>query len=69
MTLSNVCSYNGTRAYAQSKLANILHVKEIARQLQARNARVTINAVHPGVVKTGIIRAHKGFITGKNLYS
>lgn len=32
--------------------------------LQARNARVTINAVHPGIVKTGIIRAHKGFITG-----
>lgn len=31
---------------------------------QARNARVTINAVHPGIVKTGIIRAHKGLITG-----
>ncbi|KAJ1385068.1 hypothetical protein SESBI_42007, partial [Sesbania bispinosa] len=30
----------------------------------ARNARVTINAVHPGIVKTGIIRAHKGLITG-----
>lgn len=25
---------------------------------------VTINAVHPGVVKTGIIRDHKGLITG-----
>ncbi|KAL5192033.1 Short-chain dehydrogenase TIC 32, chloroplastic [Glycine soja] len=55
--------YNGTRAYAQSKLANILHAKEIAKQLKARNARVTINAVHPGIVKTGIIRAHKGLIT------
>ncbi|XP_031372483.1 short-chain dehydrogenase TIC 32, chloroplastic isoform X2 [Punica granatum] len=55
--------YNGTRAYAQSKLANILHAKEMARQLKARNARVTINAVHPGIVKTGIVRAHKGFIT------
>ena len=31
---------------------------------QGRNARVTINAVHPGIVKTAIIRAHKGFITG-----
>lgn len=60
-------SYNGTRAYAQSKLANILHVKEVARQLKERNARVTINAVHPGIVKTGIIRAHKGFIT-ESLY-
>ncbi|KAG6589433.1 Short-chain dehydrogenase TIC 32 B, chloroplastic, partial [Cucurbita argyrosperma subsp. sororia] len=55
--------YNGTRAYAQSKLANILHAKEVSRQLQGRNARVTINAVHPGIVKTAIIRAHKGFIT------
>ncbi|KAL0356201.1 UNVERIFIED_CONTAM: Short-chain dehydrogenase, chloroplastic [Sesamum radiatum] len=27
-------SYNGTRAYAQSKLANILHAKELARQLK-----------------------------------
>lgn len=31
---------------------------------QKRNARVTINAVHPGVVKTGIIRDHKGLVTG-----
>ncbi|XP_031286320.1 short-chain dehydrogenase TIC 32, chloroplastic isoform X3 [Pistacia vera] len=60
----NPKNYNGTRAYAQSKLANILHVKELSRQLQSRNARVSINAVHPGIVKTGIIRAHKGFITG-----
>ncbi|XP_016165410.1 short-chain dehydrogenase TIC 32, chloroplastic isoform X1 [Arachis ipaensis] len=55
--------YNGTRAYARSKLANILHAKEIARQLKARNARVTINAVHPGIVKTGIIRGHQGLLT------
>lgn len=34
-------------------------------QSQERNARVTINAVHPGIVKTGIIRAHKGLLTGK----
>ncbi|KAL0441024.1 UNVERIFIED_CONTAM: Short-chain dehydrogenase, chloroplastic [Sesamum radiatum] len=56
-------SYNGTRAYAQSKLANILHAKELARQLKARKANVTINAVHPGIVKTGIIRDYRGFIT------
>ncbi|GMP33815.1 hypothetical protein CsSME_00006970 [Camellia sinensis var. sinensis] len=61
--LLNPNNYNGTDAYAQSKLANILHTKEIARQLKARNARVTMNAVHPGIVKTGIIRDHKGFVT------
>ncbi|GER56801.1 NAD(P)-binding Rossmann-fold superfamily protein [Striga asiatica] len=27
-------SYNGTRAYAQSKVANILHAKELSRQLR-----------------------------------
>ncbi|GMH01262.1 hypothetical protein Nepgr_003101 [Nepenthes gracilis] len=59
----NPNNYNGTRAYAQSKLATIMHAKELARQLKTRKARVTINAVHPGIVKTGIIRAHKGFIT------
>ncbi|KAJ8771787.1 hypothetical protein K2173_026964 [Erythroxylum novogranatense] len=55
--------YNGTSAYAQSKLATILHAKEVTRQLKARNARVTINAVHPGIVKTGITRAHNSFVT------
>lgn len=34
--LNNEYSYNGTRAYAQSKLATILHVKEVARQLKVR---------------------------------
>ncbi|KAL2459479.1 NAD(P)-binding Rossmann-fold superfamily protein [Forsythia ovata] len=56
-------SYNGTIAYAQTKLANILHAKELSRQLKARKANVTINSLHPGIVKTGIIRDHKGFIT------
>lgn len=61
--LLNPNKYNGTRAYAQSKLACILHAKEVARQLKERDANVTINAVHPGIVKTAIIRAHRGFIT------
>uniref|UniRef100_A0A0D3E9M9 3-oxoacyl-[acyl-carrier-protein] reductase n=1 Tax=Brassica oleracea var. oleracea TaxID=109376 RepID=A0A0D3E9M9_BRAOL len=55
--------YNGTKAYAQSKLATILHAKALSRRLKDRNANVTINAVHPGIVKTGIIRAHKGLLT------
>ncbi|RXH96194.1 hypothetical protein DVH24_008698 [Malus domestica] len=32
--LLNPNNYNGTKAYAQSKLANILHAKELARQLK-----------------------------------
>lgn len=61
--LLNPKEYNGTRAYAQSKLANIMHAKELSRQLKARKAKVTINAVHPGIVKTAIIREHNTFLT------
>ncbi|CAA3021325.1 Short-chain dehydrogenase TIC 32, chloroplastic [Olea europaea subsp. europaea] len=59
----NPKSYNATQAYAQSKLANILHAKELARKLKAGNANVTVNALHPGIVNTGIIRDYKGFIS------
>ena len=37
-------------AYGKTKLANILFVRELARQLQGTG--VTANAVHPGLVKT-----------------
>ncbi len=43
-------SYSGARAYSQSKLANVLFTYELARRLPA--ARVTANALHPGVVRT-----------------
>ncbi|XP_071731707.1 short-chain dehydrogenase TIC 32 B, chloroplastic-like [Rutidosis leptorrhynchoides] len=55
--------YNATQAYAQSKLANIMHANELAKQMKEINANVTINTVHPGIVKTGIIRDHKGIVT------
>jgi retinol dehydrogenase-14 len=43
-------SYSGSRAYDQSKLANVLFSYELARRL--RNTGVTANALHPGVVST-----------------
>jgi NAD(P)-dependent dehydrogenase (short-subunit alcohol dehydrogenase family) len=43
-------SYSGSRAYDQSKLANVLFTYELARRL--RGTSVTANAVHPGVVNT-----------------
>lgn len=46
--------YSGWRAYAQSKLANVLHTYELARCLDA--ARVTANALHPGFVSTRLAR-------------
>ena len=49
-------SYSGSRAYDQSKLANVLFTYELARRL-SRSSRpgqavVTANALHPGVVNT-----------------
>jgi NAD(P)-dependent dehydrogenase (short-subunit alcohol dehydrogenase family) len=60
--------YFGMRAYARSKLANILFTYELARRLQGSG--VTVNAVHPGQVATDIWRTNfpvvgpliKGFV-------
>jgi NAD(P)-dependent dehydrogenase (short-subunit alcohol dehydrogenase family) len=44
--------YSGIRAYAQSKLANILFTKELARRLEGSG--VTANCFHPGGVRTNL---------------
>ncbi|XP_018417544.1 PREDICTED: dehydrogenase/reductase SDR family member 13 [Nanorana parkeri] len=44
-----------TRAYSDSKLANILFARELANQLQG--TEVTCYAVHPGVVLTNLGRS------------
>ena len=43
--------YSGARAYSQSKLANLLFTRELAKRLAG--TCVTANAVHPGLVSTG----------------
>ena len=45
--------------YGQSKLANILFAKELARRLAG--TRRTANAVHPGVIRTNLGRHMPGF--------
>ena len=40
--------YSGFRAYAQSKLANILFTRELARRMA--DTSLTVNALHPGFV-------------------
>jgi len=47
-------SYDGWEAYAQSKLANVLHAKELAKRLEGTG--VTTASVHPGWVRTNLIR-------------
>ncbi|MCO5604252.1 hypothetical protein L7F22_058415 [Adiantum nelumboides] len=62
-SLHNPHSFKESMSYAQSKLANILHAKELARRLKECGANVTANALHPGIVKTNILRDRKGFLT------
>jgi NAD(P)-dependent dehydrogenase (short-subunit alcohol dehydrogenase family) len=47
-------SYSKLKAYGQSKLANILFARELARRL--KNTGVTVNSCHPGLVHTNLGR-------------
>jgi WW domain-containing oxidoreductase len=53
--LSGDKGYSPWRAYGQSKLANLLFAKELARRLAGTGK--TANAVHPGVIKTNLFRS------------
>lgn len=45
--------YNGLRQYANTKLFNVLHVRELARRHPP--GRLAANAMHPGVVGTPLL--------------
>ncbi|XP_036842775.1 retinol dehydrogenase 12-like [Oncorhynchus mykiss] len=47
-------SYHSRRAYGQSKLANILSIRSLAKRL--KDTGVTVYAVHPGIVRTELKR-------------
>lgn len=46
--------YDGTEAYAQSKLANVMFAMALSRRLDGTG--VTVTACHPGVIATGLLR-------------
>lgn len=48
--------FSGMKAYGRSKLANLLFSYELARRLA--DSGVTVNAVHPGHVATGIFQTN-----------
>lgn len=52
--LDGAKSYGAWRAYGQSKLANLLFAKQLARRFAG--TRKTANAVHPGVIVTNLQR-------------
>lgn len=52
--------FNVIKAYSQSKLANVLFTRELARRL--KNKKITVNCCHPGAVATNIgISRETGF--------
>jgi NAD(P)-dependent dehydrogenase (short-subunit alcohol dehydrogenase family) len=54
--------YSGWTAYGQSKLANLLFAKQLARRFAG--SKRTANAVHPGVIRTGLQRHMNPLLAG-----
>ncbi len=44
--------YEAMEAYCRSKLANVLFTRQLAKRLEADAVAVTVNAVHPGPVRS-----------------
>jgi NAD(P)-dependent dehydrogenase (short-subunit alcohol dehydrogenase family) len=44
--------YSMMKVYSQSKLLNVMFTSALARRVEAK--RITVNALHPGVVKTNL---------------
>jgi NAD(P)-dependent dehydrogenase (short-subunit alcohol dehydrogenase family) len=51
-------TYNVMRVYSKTKMANILFTYELARRLNGTG--ITVNCLHPGVVKTNLARDARG---------
>ena len=54
--LDGAKGYSGWRNYGQSKLANLLFARELAARFKAEGSARTANAVHPGVIRTNLVR-------------
>ena len=58
--LDGKLGYSPWKAYGQSKLANLLFAKELARRFEETNK--TANAIHPGVIRTNLGRSMNPFL-------
>ncbi|XP_044469049.1 short-chain dehydrogenase TIC 32, chloroplastic-like [Mangifera indica] len=61
--INDESGYSSFGAYGQSKLANILHANELAKQLKEEGVNITANSLHPGSIVTNLFR-YNGFIRG-----
>jgi len=52
--LQNERNFNSLNAFGATKMANLLFTMELARRLE--NTGITVNAVHPGLVRSGILK-------------
>jgi NAD(P)-dependent dehydrogenase (short-subunit alcohol dehydrogenase family) len=52
--------YQPERAYANSKLANVLFALELARRAEASGSALVSNAAHPGVAATNLVASEQG---------
>ena len=52
--------YDPWKFYGQSKLANLLTARALSKRLQGSN--VTVNALHPGIIRTNLGRDAGGFL-------
>jgi NAD(P)-dependent dehydrogenase (short-subunit alcohol dehydrogenase family) len=52
--------YRRVRAYAQSKLANLMWSVELNRRVRAAGLGITAVAAHPGLSTTGLVRSGPG---------
>jgi retinol dehydrogenase-12 len=57
--LQNERKYASMRVYGQSKTANILFTRELAKRLEGSG--VTVNCIHPGAVATRLAQNNGGF--------
>ncbi|XP_078148054.1 short-chain dehydrogenase TIC 32 B, chloroplastic-like isoform X2 [Carex rostrata] len=67
--LNDPTIYSDKKAYGQSKLASILHTKELSRRLREEGANITVNSVHPGLIMTNLMRHSLCFMKMLKVFS
>ncbi|GMS96299.1 hypothetical protein PENTCL1PPCAC_18474, partial [Pristionchus entomophagus] len=56
-TIDDKKPFGRLAAYNRSKLANVMHARELSRRLRARgNNIITVNSLHPGACATDLLR-------------